>query len=113
MEVVRAEVRGLMETVDCVSKCRTEGEGTLAGQGRAGLGFLSPGKAGSPERSQGLISVLLVPAVPVGTRLCPACLSQGAPCSTLLGSMRRKDGFEGISPGNSPLPWLQLAGPGT
>lgn len=51
---VGAEVGGLMETVCCVSICRTEGEGTLAGRGRAGLGFLGPGKAGTPFFLQGI-----------------------------------------------------------
>ena len=80
---VGAEVRGLKRfTVFPYAGLRVR----APWQGRAGLGFLGPWKAGtrffykasgSPRRPQG--PPLSVIGADVGTQHCPACLSKGAP----------------------------------
>lgn len=84
-----------------------------------GLGLLGPGKPGSPftlygtlgaqKVQRGLAWALLVPLVWWGLRVCPAYLPTGPPTFTPLGAVKREGRFEGISPGSSLCPWLQLA----
>ena len=120
MEGVGAESRDLGEAAGCVSICRTERGSTLAGL--AGLRFLGPGKSRlpscfsvvpwQPRRFRGRLpgccwycwssGALGLPNLPThgGSRLHPA----GCP-----EVKKKKIGFEGLSPGSSPHPWLQLA----